>query len=423
MTITKANTVVAFAVALALSASVANPLLAQGKGKGAEDKPAPTQKKPAENYTIEQAASDKAQLMTISFNGLAFITGTYGADTFLPPGKVADYFGFQYMRDIDAAEAGHNMQYLTKIANNTLAILTPDQEKILVALASGQTKLYTALAEKRLVLIRAFRDNMEKKLPSALSREGVSAWVSDVFAIDGELSYGRAEAYGRIASGLTGAQKEALGKLSFGDSSTWPELPDQMDKRSMSHEQNVAVMTYASEFFSWYAGSPYADIYFCPERHGTYFGGFYMKDYPAMGNQDYFIPTALTGDSGESFLNALTPEQAGLITEIITLQANDLRRLIEIRTAISAELRKFLSGGRADKEAVMSLSKEYGEIDGRLSWLYATRFAAVAQSLSGAQKSTLAAIRNQSVFPDGAFLYADPIPLPSPTLPKSLGGK
>jgi hypothetical protein len=62
-------------------------------------------------------------------------------------------------------------------------------------------------------------------------------------------------------------------------------------------------MTYASELFSWYKGSLDADVYFCPERHGTYFGGFYMKDYPAMNNPDYFISTSITGDSGKEFLN------------------------------------------------------------------------------------------------------------------------
>jgi hypothetical protein len=32
-------------------------------------------------------------------------------------------------------------------------------------------------------------------------------------------------------------------------------------------------MAYASDLFSWYAGSIDADVYYCPERHGTYFGG------------------------------------------------------------------------------------------------------------------------------------------------------
>ena len=53
---------------------------------------------PGENvrrYSIEQAVSDRAQLHTIAFDGLAFLTGDFGLDTFLPHVKVSDYFGFQ----------------------------------------------------------------------------------------------------------------------------------------------------------------------------------------------------------------------------------------------------------------------------------------------------------------------------------------
>jgi hypothetical protein len=42
------------------------------------------QRKP---HSIEQAVSDRAQLHTIAFDGLAFLTGDFGRDTFLPPGR------------------------------------------------------------------------------------------------------------------------------------------------------------------------------------------------------------------------------------------------------------------------------------------------------------------------------------------------
>ncbi len=73
-------------------------------------------------YSTDQALSDKAQLSTIAFSGLAFITGNSGVDGFFPPGKVADFFGFQYMRDVDTAGYGHNTQYLSRVANNVLYI-------------------------------------------------------------------------------------------------------------------------------------------------------------------------------------------------------------------------------------------------------------------------------------------------------------
>jgi hypothetical protein len=271
-----------------------------GKRPGPGPRPGPKQGQGG-SYTIEQSVSERAQLSTISFSALAFMTGTFGADTFLPPGKVADYFGFQYMRDIDAREAGHNMMFLTNIGNATLAVLDTKQEALFLELAKEQEGPYQDLVKKRLVLIKAFRENLEGTAPAGtggLSETAVKAWVAGVFEIDGNLAFRRAEVYGKVARSLTASQKAALGKLKFGDSGTWPSLPDQYDKRSMTHGQDVLYLTYASEFFSWYAGTEDADVYFCPERHGTYFGGFYMKDYPAMGKKDYFIPTALTGDSG-----------------------------------------------------------------------------------------------------------------------------
>ena len=45
-------------------------------------------------YNMEQTLSDQAQQATIAFDALAFLTGDACSDTFLPPGKVADYAGF-----------------------------------------------------------------------------------------------------------------------------------------------------------------------------------------------------------------------------------------------------------------------------------------------------------------------------------------
>ena len=87
-------------------------------------------------YNITQAMADDAQLHTVAFSGLAFMTGNFGADTFFPPGKVADFFGFQYMRDNDKNKKGHNTDFLTRIANNVIAILTPEQLQQLKDLAN-----------------------------------------------------------------------------------------------------------------------------------------------------------------------------------------------------------------------------------------------------------------------------------------------
>ena len=368
-------------------------------------------------YSIEQAISDRAQLSTIAFDGLAFLTGDLGSCTFLPPGKAADFFGFQYMRDVDANELGHNTSFVPRAANNVLYVLSAEQKAQLVALAREQEKLLAGLGYKRFPLIKAFCRQLAGDLPvgtTALDREAVMKYTAGIFEVDGLLSYQRAKVLGGIVRSLTDQQKAYLRKMVFNNSATWPELADQVDKRSLSHAAHVAVMTYASEMFSWYAGSVDADVYFCPERHATYFGSFYMKDIPAMGNANFSISTSLTGDSGEAFLAALTESQRGLVTGLVDLQRKDLQEIVSVRRAISVELRRFMKEESVDRDKVLALAKRYGKLDGDISYWYAMRFAEVGKTLAADQKQSLLKLRNldSKYTCKGAYLYSQPIAMP-----------
>jgi hypothetical protein len=367
-------------------------------------------------YSIDQAMSDNAQLSTIAFSGLAFITGSAGADTFFPPGKVADFFGFQYMRDVDTAGYGHNTTFLSRVANNVLYILNDEQKAKLVALAKEQASIYNNFAYNRFPLMNAFRRELEGDIPSGatgLDSAAVAEYTAGLYKNDADLSYNRAVVVGEIINSLTDDQKAYLAKMEFDNYLSWPDVQeDETMKKSMTNTEFVAVMTYASEMFSWYKGSIDADIYYCPERHGTYFGGFYMKDYPAMNNPDYFISTAITGDSGQGFLDTLNADQKALITGIIDEQRADLAEIKQIRTTVSTELRKAMTGGTIDKDKVYSLIERYGELDGEMSALYATRFAEVNKTLTDVQRAKLVELRNLTVVPTGAYKYSTPVAMP-----------
>jgi Spy/CpxP family protein refolding chaperone len=405
---------------LALAAST---VLAVAQEPRPSDRPTPRGDRSAaarpagrQRYSIEQATSDRAQLHTIAFDGFAFLTGDLRADTFLPPGKVSDFFGFQYLRDIDTGELGHNTSFLTRIANNVLQILDDNQKAQLATLGAAQAPQMRELALKRLPLIQAFRQNLEGRLPDgrvALDRAAVRTYCAGFFELSAQLAYERAEVCGRIARSLTDAQKAQFAQLKFGDSRTWPDVPEGFDRRRVPHDVHVAVMTYASEFFSWYAGSIEADTYFCPEGHGTYFGAFYVKDAPAIHQPNYSISTALTGDGGEAFLNALDADQRAEIASLVELQRDDLQGIVQTRRAIAAELRRFLAGETADREKVRTLGRHYGELDGDLSFLYATHFAAVNRTLTAEQRSALARLRTPDPRPGrGVFVYAEPLESP-----------
>ena len=396
-------------LAAALCAALALSARAQTPPRPSDDPGAGSQ------YTLAQATSDRAQLDTIAFDGLAFLTGSFAADTFLPPGKIADYYGFQYMRDVQPHAMGHNTDFLTRISNNMISVLTAAQRAQLITLGAQQASQVKALAYMRFPLIQAFRRQLTGAIPkgsAGLGKAAVMKADEGIFALDGEIAYERAVVYAGILRSLTEEQKAYLAKLKFADYSTWPEMAEPLDKSTMSHDTNVLVMSYGGDMFSWYAGSLEADTYFCPERHGTYFGSFYLKDAPAMGQANYTIDTALTGDSGARLLATLTPAQRGRITTIVGVQRAGLQEIVKVRRAISTELRKLLTQGTADKALVLSLSKRYGQLDGELSYYYATRFAEVGKSLTGSQRAALVKLRNLSTTPHGAFLYSDPIPAP-----------
>ncbi|HEX9252175.1 MAG TPA: hypothetical protein VF870_08030 [Ignavibacteriaceae bacterium] len=370
-------------------------------------------------YTIEQAISDEAQRNTIAFDGLAFLTGNLGSQSFLPPGKVADYSGFQCMRDNDPTQMGHNTDFVTIIAFNVLHILTTDQINMFVARAQNQINLINEFAYKRFPLLKAFRRLKEGDLPSGttgLSKEAVKNYAAEFYKLDGLISYDRAKLFGEVINSLSTSQKVSLDALKgFNGVGNWNKtLSDPLQGMNLPQDVNVAVMTYASEIYSWYAGSVTSDVYFCPERHGTYFGSFYLKDWPAMGNPNYTIDETLTASAGQNFLSVLSQAQAETIKGIVNLQRSALIELVAKREAISTELRKFLSSQIADSVTVINLSKQYGELDGELSYYYATTFTQVYNSLSDQQKGQVLNLSNQLGYinPTGAFLYSQPINMP-----------
>ncbi len=380
-----------------------------------------TQDKSSQNsknrYSIEQATSDNAQLHTLAFDALSFITGSFSSDTQLPPGKLADYFGFQYLRDVDAGEAGHSTMFLTTVADNMFYILDEAQIAKLNTLANEQVTLVDDYYYDRLTIMHAFRKLEDNDLPlmtTQLNSDALEDYSSELYEIDGKLSYRRAQVFADVIASLTDSQKTYLDNMVAGNSSTWTQFPnEQLDKKGLSHSEHVLMMTYASEMFSWYAGDTQSDTYFCPERQATYFGSFYLKSKPASSDVNYRIDTNLTGDSGKDFLNVLTTEQRTLIENLVDIQREDLMEIVKVREAIATELRKSLAGQVVDEEKVLNLSRQYGLLDGRIVSAYINSFTQVSDSLSIEQMDQLMAIRYYGSEENKVFLFSSEANIPS----------
>ena len=390
-------------------------------------------------FTMDQTVSEVAQGTTLAFAGLAMMTGNLEAQSFFPPGKVADYTGFQYLRDNDPDNMGHNTDFLTRVANNVLYILTDAQLTQLKTLATTQLSEVQGYGYQRFTLMQAFRQLIDAPATS-LGLSAVKAASRALYLVDGQISFERALLYANTYNSMNASQKAYLDAMKGKGFNSWPDITEAQVQSKLSgldQGTKVLVMTYASDLYSWYAGSLDADIYFCPERHGTYFGSFYMKDAPAVGVPGYSINEQLTATAGSALIdpaqNYVTASQATLMSSLVDTQRDNLyagaSNIVQVRTDIALLLRGLrTSTANADavRTKVLALSGSYGELDGENNYNYARVFAQVYASLSTAQKAQLATLRGSilsGTYADGTpfdftdaetpYLYSDPITDPS----------
>ena len=391
-------------------------------------------------FNMAQTLSDGAQRTTLAFAGLAMMTGNLPAQSFFPPGKVADYTGFQYLRDNDPDNMGHNTSFLTRVANNVLLILTDAQLAQLKTLASAQLDAINLYGYKRFALMSVFRRTLDGQVPTGstgLNLEAVKKASRELYLVDGQISFDRALLYANIVNSFDANQKAYLAAMKGKGWASWPDVTDDQVRGRMSglpQGTAVAVMTYASDLFSWYAGSVEADTYFCPERHGTYFGSFYIKDAPAIGHEGYSIDEQLTATAGAALSDAskgyVTAAQATLMSSLVDTQRANLyaspsANIVALRTQIATLLRSLIATPAAApsvQSQVLALSGTYGELDGANNHAYATVFAQVYATLSLDQTTRLAALRKSimsGTYADGtafdysagttSYLYSQPI--------------
>jgi hypothetical protein len=95
-----------------------------------------------------------------------------------------------------------------------------------------------------------------------------------------------------------------------------------------------------------------------------------------------------------------------------------LADIVATRRAVATELRQFMSGASASREKVLTLCRHYGELDGEISFFYATHFAEVGKTLTAEQRAALKKLRGIEGFAaHSPFVYADPVA--APVIPNS----
>ena len=403
-------------------------------------------------FNMDQCLSDGAQSTTIAFSGFGMMTGNLGAQSFFPPGKVADYWGFQCLRDNDASDMGHNTSFLTRVSSNVLYVLNDSQVAALKTLATSQVANINLYAWKRYPLMKSFRLMLDGTLPSGttgLSVDAVKSASRDLYLLDGQLSFERAVVYANLYRSFTADQKRYLGAMVGKAYSGWPDKTEAdvaAKTQGLSNDEVVAMMTYAGDLYSWYAGSVTSDVYFCPERHGTYFGSFYLKDAPAVNHPGYSIDETMTAtigmalcNSAQGYISAAGAAKMNALTttQKANLSGNAAANIVLARQKISEALRSLITSTAPSgaelalvQSTVATWSGLYGDLDGENNHAYATTFAELYRNVGGtyltsSQLTGLAALRKSAmtVTENGApvdysscmkqFLFAAEVPLTS----------
>jgi len=264
-----------------------------------------------------------------------------------------------------------------------------------------------------------------------------------LYEIDAQISYTRASVIGGIVASLSDAQKKDFTDLldefitlfeNVGEGGTiasddWPAaIPPDLSGITAT-DGRVLVSTYATQLFSWYLGSIEGDTCFCPERHGTYFGSFYMKDIPPITVQEAVtINEGTTAQMGQAFLDELNTTQQNLATSLLDIQETNLTDIVTTRQTISERLRNFMIASPVDQNEVDGLIRQYGEYEGEMMYYYATHFATIGETLTTTQADALMDLRidyyssfldyqeNSNAYDcSGAWLYASTIDMPDIT--------
>jgi hypothetical protein len=88
-------------------------------------------------------------------------------------------------------------------------------------------------------------------------------------------------------------------------------------------------------------------------------------------------------------------------------------RLFQSDERLQPNCGRALAGNNINKTAVRSLSARYGELDGEISYYYATHFAEVGKTVTSEQRQEMIALRSLDNFIcEGAYLYSQPISMP-----------
>ena len=168
---------------------------------------------PAYDCLYHSTLESRPEQNTFGYAGLAWLTDNLCSDSFLPPGKIGEFMGFQFIRDSEPNGLGHNSQFSDYISQYIFTKLTDGQLALLASLANDPSHLNTT---KFVLTSRADMSNSLRKLLlssdklSYLNLDAVAKVYGEIQQSNGLIILERAKKIGSIIRDMSQTLKAEI---------------------------------------------------------------------------------------------------------------------------------------------------------------------------------------------------------------------
>lgn len=316
----------------------------------------------------------------IASRTLTWLTGSSSNNDYISVGRTANYFGFVGLRVASGQSLSRN-----KVANDTLAILNPDQRLVFIELLEEQKVAFEQTRAARFKINRALEGML---IGETLSRDSFLALGRDYGSKEAELGRVIGQKLGRVFQTLTPAQKTALSEIRLLHISGQGHSIDRDGlKLKLAAEDKKELVNIAARFLSWTTGSATYNDFEVVGKPSQHFGFVSLRIDSSHGVR--------RGDVAKEVLAILTPAQRAILSAAAAHDFKVFSTFIGARGQLMRSLEVALAGETINAAKILRLGASVGELEATMTWSQAMAMMQIRKTMTDKQSTDLLAMRSK----------------------------
>eukprot|EP00930_Biecheleria_cincta_P044254 TRINITY_DN30382_c0_g1_i1.p1 TRINITY_DN30382_c0_g1~~TRINITY_DN30382_c0_g1_i1.p1 ORF type:complete len:1734 (+),score=270.87 TRINITY_DN30382_c0_g1_i1:59-5260(+) len=360
---------------------------------------------PCRTDELNLTAEEDTDFNILASKGFAFFTGGVTQDAWMPPGKTAVYFGFQYFRyqdsgaisSSDARKVGAAVAYkLDAAQRSTLCSMIDSSASLYQEIHALRAEIVSRIHDLRQAVVNGSSNDLAKT--RATSEVEIGRLSQELYARDGAV----ADLYGTTfaALNLTAEQRKYFYDLWNGAAYlNSSDVASFKGKDACSKDQTYAqsnIESVASEIFAWVVGNDAWLGYIAEGKVANVFGFMRLRQEP---RQEGSVSADRAGMASR-FISALTMADCRSMASVVKRNINSMREYAGLHHEIARELKKLLDApGNYSQHEVAKRAKLIGALEGSIVASQATVLSNLASL--GSRVPAYAADWTKLRYPEG----------------------